>query len=58
MTDPSAVLADPCPESCNDAVPVPRLRALVAFLSPDEITPSAQRLLLRLCDEHQPAPTP
>jgi hypothetical protein len=44
--------------TCTDGVPVPRLRALVAFLSPDEITPTAQRLLLRLCDEHQPATTP
>jgi hypothetical protein len=39
------------------AVPAARLRALVAFLSPDEITPTAQRLLLRLCDEHPPATT-
>jgi hypothetical protein len=46
---------DPCPSGCNAAVPVPRLRATVALLSPDEITPTAQRLLLRLCDEHQPA---
>jgi DNA (cytosine-5)-methyltransferase 1 len=49
---------DPCPDGCNDGVPVPRLRATVALLSPDEITPTAQRLLLRLCDEHQPANTP
>jgi hypothetical protein len=44
---------EPCPGGC---IPAARLRAAVELLSPDEITPTAQRLLLRLCDEHQPAP--
>lgn len=34
------------------SVPVGRIRALVALLSPDEMTPTAKRMFLAVCDEH------
>lgn len=34
-------------------VPVEQLRALIALLWPDEITPTARRMLLSVCDQHE-----
>lgn len=36
------------------SVPVAQLRAAVALLSPDEMTPTAKRMLLSICDQHTP----
>lgn len=34
------------------AVPVERLRAVIALLTPEEMTPTAERILSMLCDEY------
>lgn len=35
-------------------VPVEQLRAAVLLLGPQEMTPTAKRVLLSICDQHDP----
>lgn len=38
--------------SGEPSIPVAQIRAAVALLSPDEMTPTAKRMLLSICDQH------